>query len=557
MRLFLALILAALPAAADEGPAAPEAERPPAAAAPAPSAEVPAAPAAPAAAPAAEAPAAPAAPAAASEVPPGAAAGPGPAAEAPPQQQGTAPLQEVPIDALQSGKDAVLRALARARRAVPPEPLPAGAKAFERFLAALSLADDEAAWPLFKQLAVEVPREPWGEIGQGHVYVHWKLADQADAAFARAEKIDPQNPVLLVERAMGHRAFGRAAQARADAEAVLRRDPRDARALAVVAGLLDDAGAPLAQRREAWRRSLEQSADLYEARAALATIAEQEGDTAAAREAVDALADMNPGDLSLQRRAGALRHTAGDNAGSAAAYERAIAQGDNSRETWAGLAAARRALHDPDAEEKALVRLHRIDPKDRAAVVRLFNLRAMAKDGPGMEEQARALLALDPKDAGGHLALAQRWAEKGEVNGQLDELSLAAGGVPRPDTKGAVERARTELQALRERLGLPVKPLHASNKDGLYIVAGHHLIHLYENRRLRRPELRGKVALKVHLTVAGVADSVELVDDTLHDTDVTQGIVAALHEGSWPKGPLTLTLRFDLLPPRGPRPAAP
>ena len=478
-----------------------------------------------------------------------------PASAAPEEDaRAAAPAQAAPADPLQPLKDAILRALGRARRGDPSEAAAQGAAPVGRYLAALGVADDEAAWPLFKQLALEAPREPWGELGQARIYVRWKIADQADAALARALATSPGHQIVLVERAIALRAFGRAEAARADAAAVLAVDPNDARALMVLAQLAEDAAAPPAEIKISWQRALAASADLFEARVALAAIAEAEGDAAAAREGLEALAQLSPRDVRLWRKLAALRKSSGDPAGAAAAYEAAIALGDGAKETWAGLAASRRDAHDVEGEEKALARLRRIDPKDRTVIVRLFNVRAQAKDAVGMDEQAKAMLALDAKDAGAWLALGIHRGEKGDLLGQLEALQASARGNPHPEAKGAPERAREELAALREKLGMPQKPLVASNYDGLYIVASRHLTRLYDARRAQKPDLRGKLGIKIRIGNAGGADAVEVTEDTLSEPELTAGLVAALKEGTWPKAQKTLNLKFDLAPP-GSRPA--
>lgn len=454
-----------------------------------------------------------------------------------------------PADPLQAVKDAILRALALARRGGPPEKAQAGDPPADRFICALTEPDDEVAWPLFKQLSLDAPREPWGEIGMAHVYVRWRLRDQAEKAFARAQLIDPQNPITRVEQAIAARAFGDAGAARSFAEQVLARDPRDARALLLLAQLAEDAGASKEEQKAAYQRALDASSDLYEARLWMAGLAEQSGDKAAALEAVSALAEMNPRDLPTQRKLAALLRAKEDWAGAEQAFAAAVALGDASKETWSGLAACRRALGDTAGEEQALRRWHRIDPKDRTVIVRLFNLRAAAHDEPGMDEQVRSLLALDSKDAGAHLILATRKGAAGDLLGQLDELNAAASGNVHPEAKGAPERARAELAQLRVRLRLPERPLLAANPDGLYRVSSRHLTMLYEERRKANPELRGNLAVQLKISANGNADLVEVTEDTLHDRELTQCLVAALREGEWPKAKKTLTLRYELAPP--------
>jgi len=481
------------------------------------------------------------------------AAGDAAAAAAPshdaPAAKAEPPAAPAPVDPLQSVKDAILRALAVSRRGGPAEKALPGATSIERFLAALTEPNDEVAWPLFKQLAIDAPREPWGEIGMAHVYVRWHIRDQADKSFARALKIAPDHPIALVEKAIGERVFGNGVAAKEDALKVLARDPNDARALLLLAQLAEDAGAPRDELEAAYQAALAASADLYEARLWLATLAEQQGDTKAALEAVEALAQMNPGSVPMLRRLAGLRRVRGDNAGAAAAYEIAISHGDATKETWSGLAAARRALKDSAGEEQALRRWRRIDPKERSVVVRLFVLRAQAHDGAGMEEFAHAMLAFDPKDAGAHLELAARKAEAGDLLGQLDELKAAASGNAHPEAKTAPEHAASELAALRARLQLPVHPLAASTPDGIYHVSERHLVQLYEQRRASKPELAGKISVQLKISSAGSADSVEVTEDTLHEPELSQELVAALREGEWPKAKKTLTLKYALSPP--------
>ena len=120
-----------------------------------------------------------------------------PAATAPAPAAAASSAAPVAVDPLQPLKDAMLRAFAVARRGGPAEKALPGATSLERFVAALSEPSDDISWPLFKQLSLEFPKEPWGEIGMGHVYVRWHIRDQAEKSFARALKIAPQHDTLL------------------------------------------------------------------------------------------------------------------------------------------------------------------------------------------------------------------------------------------------------------------------------------------------------------------------------------------------------------------------
>ncbi len=447
-------------------------------------------------------------------------------------------------------KEAVLRSLAIARRGGPAEKAQPGMNAVERFAAALTEPNDESSWPLFKQISLDAPKEPWGEIGMAHVYVRWHLKDQAAQAFNRALALDVQNPVTKMEMAIASRVFGAPDAAKTQAEEILKKDPNDARARLLLAQLADDAGEPKADVQALYQKALDVYPDLYEARRWMAGVYEASGDKAGALEAVEALAQMNPKDLATQRKLAALRQANGDEAGAAKAWEACVALNDSSKETWSGLAAARRALRDAEGEEQALRRWHRIDPRDRQVIVRLFNLRAAAHDEKGMEEQAKSLLSLDPKDAGAHLVMAQRKAAANDRLGQLEELKAAINGVAHPEAKDAPERAKSELFALRVRLELPEQPLTAANPDGIYKVTLKHLTALYEEVRKDKPELQGHLAVQLKINALGSTDSVEVTEDTLHEPAVTDKLVAALQEGDWPKAKKSLTLKYELAPPQ-------
>lgn len=454
--------------------------------------------------------------------------------------------QAAPAASLQQG---ILQALARARRGLEPPVAGKKASAEERFLAALAVNDDDAAWPLFKRLAVDFPTSPLGEIGMARVYVRWRIREQAEAAFARAWRLAPGHPVTLVERAIFRRESGERDAARADAQAALAQDPGDARALAVLAGLFDDAGAPVAERKAAWAEALARSADLFEAKFALLAIAEAEGDAATAARLVEELAAADPDDLSLQRKLAKARRAAGDRAGEAAALEAALQLGDANKETLVSLAQAFRAQQDAQGEERALRRIRRVDPKDRGALLRLYNLKAAAKDEAGMEEMARGLLVIDPKDASAHLALSLRAAARGDVLGQLEELEAAAAGTAYPEARGAPERARDELSALRGKLMMPERALVARSAQEAYQLAQRQLTRMYEVKRAEKPELRGRLALRLKIGAAGKADLVEVTEDELGEPDLANGLTAWLKAGSYPKEAKTLSLKFDLAPP--------
>jgi len=147
------------------------------------------------------------------------------------------------------------------------------------------------------------------------------------------------------------------------------------------------------------------------------------------------------------------------------------------------------------------------------------------------------------------LMLAERRAAAHDLLGQLEELNAAAVGNVHPEAKTAQERAKSELAALRIKLELPERPLLAANPDGVYRVTSRHLTALYEELRKEKPDVHGNLAVQLKISAAGTADSVEVTEDSVHEPELAQKLVAAMREGEWPKAKKTLTLRYELAPP--------
>lgn len=450
------------------------------------------------------------------------------------------PLARVSVDELAQAKRAIPAVLARLHRGEVGSEKAAQAPV-DRFLAAYGVADSDAAWKLFKRLQQDEPDLPWGETGMGRIYVEWRLWDQAEGAFARALKRAPGFPIALVERARLWRAMKLPERARADARAALLQDPRDARALLVLAQVEQDAPGREAEAaaERLYTQALALAPELYEAGSALADLAEKRGDLKTAQAALEKLAEGNPRDARLQERLSALRLRRGDLPGATAALESAVALGLSSKESLSELARLEQKLGRSAQEERVLQRLRRLMPRERGVLARLAQLHA---DDPA--DEARALIQLDPRDALGHLLLAQSL----EGDARLSELDKAAGG--RGHADGAPEKARALADALRAELGVPQSPLTADTVNGLYSRATSVLTRAYEKRRAEAPGLRGKLELKVRVDGQGAADRVELVRDELGDKPLSACVAATLREAKYPVKQTTLDFKFDLRPPR-------
>src|SRR5205807_586328 len=103
-----------------------------------------------------------------------------------------------------------------------------------------------------------------------------------------------------------------------------------------------------------------------------------------------------------------------------------------------------------------------------------------------------------------------------------------------------------QAAALREVLGVPVKPLAGPNVNVIYNKASRVLTAAYEKRRAEKPDLKGHLELKVHVDAKGAASEVDLTDDGPGDKALAAGLKATLKEAQYPVRQTTLTFKFDL-----------
>jgi Tfp pilus assembly protein PilF len=443
-----------------------------------------------------------------------AAAAPLLAATAPPAAPAVSPEE------VQAAKAAVLVALARSRTGdlgARAGEVPPGAGAIERFAASYGMGDTEEAWARMRKLQLDDPELPWGETAMGRIYVLWKLRDQAEAAFARALKLQPGFPLAVLERGYGERRFGQLAEARQDAERVLSLDKSDARALLLLAQLDEDEGAAIGRRKAGYTAAFTRAPQLFEAALGLARIADEEGDSGAARSYYERAAKLAPRDADVQRKVAAFRADDGDAKGAADALQNALQLGGGGRADLIQLAELQHKLGNAGEEEKLLRRLRRLDPADRAPIVRLLELHRATKDPSAMEDDLKALLALDPSDAGAHLELAERRAKAKDLLGQIEELQLAASGTAYPEAKDAPARARSARAALKLRALAPAEPLRAADVQALQKAISRVLDHAYEERRKDAPTLAGRLKIRLRVSAKGEVQAAELVEDNIGD----------------------------------------
>ena len=428
-----------------------------------------------------------------------------------------APPPGVSAEEAQAAKAAVLRAMVRGRKGEPAAragELAAGATPLDRFASSYAMADEEEAWARMRRLAMEEPELPWGELGMARIYVTWRLPDQAGPAFERALRIAPALPLAVLERAIGERRFKQADDALRDVQAVLAQDPRDPRALLLLAQLEEDSGKDATRRYQA---ALQAAPDLFEAAAALARVADQRGDAKASLAYWERCGELAPRDPEVLRRLAELREAAGDRSGATKALGALLSQSRGGKAELQRLAELQRKLGNPDEEEKLLRRLRRLDATDRAPLLRLSELHRSQPDPAALEEDLTRLVQLDPHDAGSHLKLAAVRAKAGDLLGEIQQLFLAEQGTEYPEATGARARAKAERQHLKVETLAPEEPLVVADVKHLQAQLARVLDRAFTERRKELPALHGQLKIKLRVSAAGEVESVELTDDGVGD----------------------------------------
>jgi hypothetical protein len=161
----------------------------------------------------------------------------------------------------------------------------------------------------------------------------------------------------------------------------------------------------------------------------------------------------------------------------------------------------------------------------------------------------KALLDLDPKDAGAHLQMAERRERAGDLAGQIDELVQAAGGKAYPEDPSAARRAAAGVAALKARALAPADALSAGDVQKLQAAVARVIDRAYEERRKQSPSLAGNLQLRVRVSPKGPVQAVELIEDGVGDSLLLACALLTLHEArvAESKGG-TFSFTFDLRP---------
>ena len=97
-----------------------------------------------------------------------------------------------------------------------------------RFLAAMSIADDNEQWRALRELSNASPRYPWPHAGMAAVYARWKLKDQCEKEINQTMELSSDLLWVYTIRGDLFRRLGDFAAAERDYVVALRGDPLDA-----------------------------------------------------------------------------------------------------------------------------------------------------------------------------------------------------------------------------------------------------------------------------------------------------------------------------------------
>jgi tetratricopeptide (TPR) repeat protein len=306
-----------------------------------------------------------------------------------------------------------------------------------------------------KALAVD-PADAFAAATRAAAEIQLRRLAEAEADLARALASEPGMPLALVERAALRLIQGRPDEAIADADAVIKAAPEITLAYTVRAGALEqkkDYRGAAASLDEAIAR---QPGEGY-LRRERGRLHAQLGETEAARSDLIAALELDPRDVSAYRLLAMVLLNTGDAAGalvqidkglqvSPAAWDLQGARGDILRRLGrndeamraydASIAArpnpgaylARAALRwarDKQAAQADIAQARALDPKSRAPLVLLVQLRLRDGDGPG------ALAALDElNDAGADTLRAEALAMSGRYDEGLKLLDRTVAAKP-------------------------------------------------------------------------------------------------------------------------------
>ncbi|TSC32743.1 hypothetical protein [Corallococcus sp. Z5C101001] len=453
-----------------------------------------------------------------------------------PAADGMAMLQRMDTARVQ-GSPSTLRTELDAQEAkAPRDPMPRVYRAF------LALPSD-ASFSEFKALAVVYPENPWPHVGMGLVYVRWGMLKDAAAPLEVARKAVPGFAPALWVDGLRLQAEGKPVEAEARLrEALAKLDvPRFRTDLALLL-----AGRPggAAEARALLVRSVKDWPEQPEALQVLSRLAREAGDAKAGAEAGALLVALQPHDREAHRRQAEAWLGAGDKAQAVKMLERYSVLGGADPAVLATWVRLNVDLNRPEEEEKALVRLAAVTPKDPEPLLRLATLAEAKPDAAGTEARLDQAVALAPERADIQARRARLLLKQERFFEAVMAYRAALAAPERP-----VPEAAEEFAQLSKRLRLPASPAKGTLEQ-IYDRVSLGLVALYLDHLMEKPELKGNLKVRVDLDATGKATKVVVLYDSLQDVLITHHAQVAFMDAQYPPDSESPVYQYVFRPPR-------
>jgi tetratricopeptide (TPR) repeat protein len=412
----------------------------------------------------------------------------------------------------------------------PSDPMP------RVYAAWCSMVSDDA-WNQLKNVAQLNPDNPWVHYGMGRVYTTWKMRDQARAEFDAVLKKDPRfSPAISgqADLVRGQKEWV-TAEAKYREALAIDEDPQARAGLGLSLlgeGKTDEAKKELLAAVAGWP---DQPAALN----ALMPMVIASKDPAAL-ELTAHLADLKPRDRDIRRQLADLRFDAGDLPGAIADYEKLLKLGEPDVAVVRKLIAEYQRTHDVEHEQAMQVMLANLDREDPAPALRLAELKLAANDLEGAQAQYLAALERNPKRAETLVELA-KLKLKTNAHFEAIERYRQAAKLEGP----AAEQAKAELAKLEAEIKLAKRPAHGS-VDAIYNSVASSLDALYAEHKRSNPPLAGELKLRVRVAADGQVQGIDVIGDTVGDPVLTSHAYFALRDAEFEKRKREPVFEFEL-----------
>jgi tetratricopeptide (TPR) repeat protein len=401
------------------------------------------------------------------------------------------------------------------------------------YVAWCGLPSDES-WNQLKSVAAQHPENPWAHFGMGRIYTLWKMADQARHELNLVLKDHPRFFPAMTGLGDLARAGGDLARAEEHYRSALAifDDPVARGGLGLIFFTQGKNDAALKELTTAVATFPEQAA-------VLSALLKLQIDAKApdAIKTAEVLTEIRPKEREVRRTLGDLRYERSDTLGALAEYERLVKMGNPELEVLTRMVEIYRTNANAVGEAKTLALIVKIDSSGAAPCVRLAELHLEGRRLPEARQSLEEALVRDSKNERAHWLLA-------EMHSGAKLMHLAWLHYRAAAAIGNAEAASKVLE-LEESFALPKKNLKGS-VNVIFNSSAASLNSFYLKRKAARPNLGGFYRIRVKVLPTGVADSVEVVEDSLSDPQLLGHVYALLQRAEYEKKAGSPVFEFEL-----------